>query len=242
MFVSVFMSLGGAGTAVAEATDCYPSCDPTEAAFVLAEVDYEDYQAKREAARAKRDADRAERDAANAKRRMLEAKRRDRMDGEKRAQKRLKKPQRKLKEGERKSGYSSCGRGCSHGSNDGQAGAHCIYGVDGTLIYAPRGAECASEKGGTYTPPASPNPAITQGCANGDCRNGAGTYVWSDGSRYVGGFKNGVQHGEGSLAFTNGASYVGSWDSGKRSGVGTAIFPDGRVKAGHWKGNRWLGN
>lgn len=210
----------------AGAADCYPRCGAPEPMFQLAES-YETYRAKREAAREQR--------------RLLEAKARERRESERAADRKLRNLQRKLREGELERKRTKYGYGRYRPVDDGQAGAHCMYGKEGELIYAPEGASCDPVKGSPSPAPAAVDPALTQGCAAGDCKNGHGTYVWSDGSRYVGGFRDGLQHGQGSLAFRNGASYVGGWERGKRTGTGTAIFPDGRVKAGRWKDNRYLG-
>jgi hypothetical protein len=214
------------GSASSESLDCYPQCAPPTPLLQLA--DAEEYRAKRDAARAER--------------RLIDSRRRDRNDRDNLKRKNLRRLKDQLRDGKRSSGSRGYGHRSSHGSNDGQAGAHCMYGQDGRLIYAPRGAQCANEKGGAIPGAARANPAVTQGCASGDCRNGEGTYVWSDGTRYSGGFKSGLQHGQGALAFSNGASYVGSWNGGTRSGIGTAIFPDGRVQAGRWENNRFLGD
>ena len=80
-----------------------------------------------------------------------------------------------------------------------------------------------------------------RGCVKSECRNGQGTYIWKDGSRYVGGFRNGMQHGQGTLIFADGSSYVGAWRDGRRSGLGTAMFADGRMQAGLWEDNRYTG-
>lgn len=180
---------------------------------------------------------------AREERRLMNAKRQARRESERRATSKLRKLERKLEAGKRDERRKRYGRryGYRQYSDDGQAGAHCMYGGDGKLIYAPKGARCAAYKGGPVPGPAAAATTVTQGCASGDCRDGEGTYVWADGSRYTGGFRGGLQHGQGSIAFTNGASYTGAWDQGKRSGMGTAIYPDGRVKAGRWKDNRYLG-
>jgi hypothetical protein len=229
---------------MAESPACFPGCGRALPAFVLA--DYEDDYGRTDY-RARAEAARAEREAAREERRRLEAQRLDRIERESRARSKLRGLERKLEEGRREERLKKYGSSSpssywsSYGSNDGQAGAHCIYGSDDRLIYAPDGARCAEEKGGTIPGPAARNPTFHQGCAKGDCQHGEGTYVWADGSRYTGGFRKGLQHGHGSISFRNGASYVGSWKDGKRSGSGTAIFPDGRVKAGRWKDNRFLG-
>jgi len=33
-------------------------------------------------------------------------------------------------------------------------------------------------------------------CIEGDCNNGYGTFTWTDGAKYVGEFKDGLQHGQ----------------------------------------------
>ncbi len=176
---------------------------------------------------------------------MLEAKRRERLDAQRAREAKLRSLERKLEDGRRGSYSAGASTGFDYrrGSNDGQAGAHCMYGADGELIYAPRGTECAAVKERVVPGAESATREVAEtGCLSGNCKNGEGTYVWSDGSRYVGGFKKGLQHGEGTLAFANGASYVGDWDLGRRTGIGTAIYPDGRVKTGRWKDNRFEGD
>ncbi len=233
-----------AGPVFAEPAACFPGCGLPEPAFIVA--DYEDDYGRTDY-RARAEAAREEREAAREERRRLEAQRRERLESESRARAKLRKLEQKLEAGRREERINKYGSSSpsayysSYGSNDGQAGAHCIYGTDDRLIYAPDGARCASEKGGAIPGPAAPSPSFHQGCAKGNCQHGEGTYVWADGSRYTGGFRKGLQHGHGSIAFRNGASYVGGWKDGKRSGSGTAIFPDGRVKAGRWKDNRFLG-
>ena len=38
-------------------------------------------------------------------------------------------------------------------------------------------------------------------CTSGKCTNGVGTYIYSNGTKYVGSFKNGKLHGKGTLFF-----------------------------------------
>lgn len=220
--------------ALAGSDDCYPFCYSSSRGSSSSSS-----SASRDAYRAAR----AERDAAREQRRLIEARRRARRDAERAAQGKLRKLERKLEEGRRGARATRYPRGYAerHGSNDGQAGAHCMYGADGKLIYAPDGARCAPIKARSVPGTGGSTGVVQPGCVSGNCKNGEGTYVWSDGSRYAGGFKNGLQHGQGSLSFANGASYVGGWDLGRRSGVGTAIYPDGRVRSGRWKDNRYVG-
>jgi len=45
-------------------------------------------------------------------------------------------------------------------------------------------------------------------CIKGDCNNGYGTFTWSDGAKYVGGWKDDKRHGQGTLTTNNVYSYI----------------------------------
>ena len=47
-------------------------------------------------------------------------------------------------------------------------------------------------------------------CIQGDCNNGYGTYT-SDGSKYVGEFKDGKRHGQGTFTWADGRVEKGIW-------------------------------
>ena len=49
------------------------------------------------------------------------------------------------------------------------------------------------------------------GCTHGDCTNGNGTYVYSNGDKYVGHFKNGKIDGKGTLTSHDGIKNVGEF-------------------------------
>ena len=53
-------------------------------------------------------------------------------------------------------------------------------------------------------------------CIEGDCNNGYGTYTEADGSKYVGGWKDGKQHGQGTYTYANGDKYVGEFKDNER--------------------------
>jgi hypothetical protein len=90
-------------------------------------------------------------------------------------------------------------------------------------------------------------------CVSGDCDNGKGTYVWEDGEKYVGKFKNEEYHGSGILTKKDGTNlkgifvkgeiwegsgtyvddegkYIGEFKKGKYQGKGILISEDGRFK------------
>ncbi len=227
------------GIVWAGAPECYPTCGTPRAAFVVADsqthAEYLAYRAQQAAAREER--------------RLLEAKERERRRTEMRAERKLRDLKRKLEDKKREAEKAHilktyghrAHRVYGHGVDDGQAGAHCVYGTDGRLIYAPQGNECAAVRRVPRPTPSAIDRPHQLGCVEGDCRNGTGIYVWADGSRYSGGFQDGLQHGHGSLSFSNGASYVGDWKRGTRNGMGTGIFPDGRVLAGRWSENHFEG-
>jgi SH3-like domain-containing protein len=58
-------------------------------------------------------------------------------------------------------------------------------------------------------------------CVQGDCLNGQGTVVLSDGRRYVGEFQDGIRTGRGLMTFPDGTRYLGDWQDDKPHGQGT---------------------
>ena len=65
--------------------------------------------------------------------------------------------------------------------------------------------------------------------------NGQGTYTWSDGRKYVGGWKDGKRNGQGTFTFPNGDKYVGEYKDGK-TWKGTTYDKDGKIKYKVWNG------
>lgn len=72
------------------------------------------------------------------------------------------------------------------------------------------------------------------GCLEGDCYEGYGIYVWEDGTRYEGNFKEGQRSGEGTYYYSTGAKYVGNQVNGNRHGFGTYYDPSGGKYSGEW--------
>ena len=74
-----------------------------------------------------------------------------------------------------------------------------------------------------------------EGCIQGDCENGTGTYIYKDGvAKYIGQFKNGLADGKGVCYYANGERYEGEWKGGSFHGTGTLYMLDGTRVAGHW--------
>ena len=73
-----------------------------------------------------------------------------------------------------------------------------------------------------------------QGALKNSRKEGAGTYIWADGLRYVGPWVNDVQHGRGKMKFVNGDSYEGAFAHGERTGAGTFRQKSGNTFTGQW--------
>ena len=99
---------------------------------------------------------------------------------------------------------------------------------------------------------------VSSGCVDGNCSNGKGTYIWSngdsytgewkdnlmhgkgvstwsDGSKYSGEYRNHKRHGKGDFAYGNGDHYIGDFINDMRNGQGTYTWADGRVREGMWR-------
>lgn len=72
-------------------------------------------------------------------------------------------------------------------------------------------------------------------CIQGDCVAGNGVYLWPDGSRYEGGFKENNFHGQGTYQWADGKTYTGGFRDNKRNGHGTYAWPNGSQYSGQWK-------
>ncbi len=73
------------------------------------------------------------------------------------------------------------------------------------------------------------------GCISGDCEDGYGVYVWDDGERYEGEWKNGKKHGFGTYFYNKQSIYSGTWKNGQKYYFGTYYWPDGDFFMGLYK-------
>ncbi len=64
--------------------------------------------------------------------------------------------------------------------------------------------------------------------------HGYGTYIWADGDRYDGMFRDGMLHGHGILTWTDGSRYEGDFLDDARTGRGTHVWADGSRYEGEW--------
>ena len=71
-------------------------------------------------------------------------------------------------------------------------------------------------------------------------KHGKGTTNWPDGAKYVGEYTNGKKHGQGTFTFPDGTKYAGEYKDGIQDGYGTMFWADGGVWVGQWKSDKWL--
>jgi hypothetical protein len=65
---------------------------------------------------------------------------------------------------------------------------------------------------------------------------GYGYYVWNDGRKYEGMYKDDKKHGFGIYTWADGRCYEGFWWKGKQHGLGTYFVPkEQKVKYGLWE-------
>ena len=71
---------------------------------------------------------------------------------------------------------------------------------------------------------------------------GRGKYIYPNGEKYVGEWKNGKFCGQGTYTFPDGRMYVGELKNRKYNGQGTFTLPDGTKYVGEYKdGLPWNG-
>ncbi len=87
-----------------------------------------------------------------------------------------------------------------------------------------------------------PTNIAEEGCIEGDCQNGIGTYIYEAGSaKYVGSFKNEIPEGTGTCYYANGEKYEGQWRNGSFNGNGTLFMLDGSKVNGFWQDGTYVG-
>ena len=81
----------------------------------------------------------------------------------------------------------------------------------------------------------------TTGCISGDCEDGFGKMIYSDGDEYEGYFKASYRHGFGKYVYIEGDVYDGIWSWGDREGLGYYMWPSGNEYIGYWSSNQQNG-
>ncbi len=66
------------------------------------------------------------------------------------------------------------------------------------------------------------------------------TYIYPDGSKYEGEWKNDKRHGRGVLTRPDGMRYEGEWADGKPNGKGILTSPNGEIKGGMWVKGKFI--
>lgn len=59
-------------------------------------------------------------------------------------------------------------------------------------------------------------------------KEGKGTFIWVDGSKYEGNFIANIINKHGEYTWSDGRKYVGNWQNNKMHGLGEFTWPDGR--------------
>lgn len=75
----------------------------------------------------------------------------------------------------------------------------------------------------------------------GDCQNGTGTVVYSNGNRYTGSFRNGLPDGRGVQTTSSGQEYTGGFKNGNRDGFGILTVTGKFRYAGEFRQNTFDG-
>jgi len=87
----------------------------------------------------------------------------------------------------------------------------------------------------------TPDTTSSNNCVSGNCVNGFGKMVYTNGDIYEGGFVNGKKEGLGSHTFKNGQVYLGQFYDNLRNGNGKFTFSDGNIYEGRFINDNFIG-
>ena len=93
-------------------------------------------------------------------------------------------------------------------------------------------------------PAAAAAPAAAPGECSGDASTWSGcsgTLAQKDGSKYVGGFRDGKFDGKGTLTWKDGDQYVGEFKNGLRDGTGAVTLNKVAKVGGRWVKGKYVG-
>lgn len=80
----------------------------------------------------------------------------------------------------------------------------------------------------------------------GEWRNGKpdgqGEFIFANGIRSVGAFKEGLRNGQVVSQFPDGQRYEGGYRNGRKDGKGELIRKDGTITSGYWQLGKYLGS
>jgi len=90
----------------------------------------------------------------------------------------------------------------------------------------------------TSLPPLSVQSSLPPCPASGWKHNCSGTYIWFDGAKYIGEYRNDARNGQGSYTYPEGRKYVGEFRDNQLHGQGIEYRANGSVSlSGRWENN-----
>ena len=75
-----------------------------------------------------------------------------------------------------------------------------------------------------------------------DEEHGYGIFVWNNGDKYVGEWRNGEKHGHGISYYSDGDKYDGEWRDDQKHGHGIFYYSDGDKYDGEWRDDQKHGH
>jgi hypothetical protein len=82
---------------------------------------------------------------------------------------------------------------------------------------------------------------LSRDCNSMYCRDGVGTYIYADGSKFIGEMKYGFPEGKGKVYYANGDIYEGQWTNHAPNGPGVIYFANGKAYGGIWRNGKTVG-
>jgi hypothetical protein len=81
-------------------------------------------------------------------------------------------------------------------------------------------------------------PLMLMAAEDASTESASKTLIWPDGTRYVGGVKDGKRTGKGTVFWQNGTRFTGEFKDDMRNGPGTMTLPDGTVYSGFFENDK----
>ena len=117
--------------------------------------------------------------------------------------------------------------------DNGRVSSGVFYSADGSMVTVSRNSTSVSLYGSVWQ---------YNGGFNERGQNGAGSFIFDDGSIYTGGFINGLANGDGEFIDASGnIIYTGRFENGSFNGRGAYFSPDGWSYEGEFKDGQFDG-